>query len=544
MPAGATGASPRPRVVHPRPTHASLCRALARHERRETRRAERRETRAQIRHEVRLAHTCRGVPVERPAPPRPAPADGIHKIKHVVVIMQENRSFDSYFGTYPGANGFPRDRSGNISVCIPDPNAGRCAAPYHDKNLANGGGPHYKNSAQEDINGGKMDGFVKVAEAAGATRGGDLDTNALGCPVNLQPPNCVDVMGYHDRREIPNYWTYAQNFVLQDRMFEPSLSWSLVSHLYMVSGWSAKCSNSPDASTCVPENNFPDGDGVPNTSNPLAAQITGAAVGILQPTDADDQANSPQPPDFAWTDLTYLLYRHHVSWGYYVERGTQPDCASGAPTCTPLPQAVSTPEIWNPLPDFATVHQDGQLGNIQDSNNILTAARSGTLPSVSWVIPSGDDSEHPPANILAGQQHVTNVINALMQGPDWNSTAVFLAWDDWGGFYDHVAPPVVDGQGYGLRVPAMVISPYARRGYIDHQTLSFDAYLKFIEDDFLAGQRLNPTTDGRPDPRPTVRENAGVLGDLRRDFDFNQKPRAPMILNPAQQVLNPPGPTP
>jgi phospholipase C len=125
-----------------------------------------------------------------------------------------------------------------------------------------------------------------------------------------------------------------------------------------------------------------------------------------------------------------------------------------------------------------------------------------------------------------------------MKGPDWKSTAIFLAWDDWGGFYDHVVPPTVDQNGYGLRVPGLVISPYARRGYIDHQTLSFDAYVKFIEDDFLHGQRLDPRTDGRPDPRPDVRESAGILGDLAADFDFKQNPRPPLLL-PQQPVPAP-----
>jgi phospholipase C len=125
---------------------------------------------------------------------------------------------------------------------------------------------------------------------------------------------------------------------------------------------------------------------------------------------------------------------------------------------------------------------------------------------------------------------VTRLINAVMRSPDWSSTAIFLAWDDWGGFYDHVDPPKVDGAGYGLRVPGIVISPYARRGYIDHQNLSFDAYAKFIEDDFLGGQRLDPATDGRPDPRPDVRESLPQAGDLRRDFDFSQQPRPPLVL--------------
>jgi len=145
------------------------------------------------------------------------------------------------------------------------------------------------------------------------------------------------------------------------------------------------------------------------------------------------------------------------------------------------------------------------------------------------------NSEHPPSLVSTGQAYVTGLINAIMQGPDWNSTAIFLAWDDWGGFYDHVVPPHVDQNGYGLRVPGIVISPYARKGYIDHQTLSFDAYVKFIEDDFLNSQRIDPATDGRPDPRPDVRENASILGNLLADFDFSQSPRPPLILstNPA-----------
>jgi len=160
---------------------------------------------------------------------------------------------------------------------------------------------------------------------------------------------------------------------------------------------------------------------------------------------------------------------------------------------------------------------------------------------VSWITPNGRVSEHPPGLISTGESYVTSLINAIMRGPDWSSTAIFVAWDDWGGFYDHVMPPQVDLQGYGLRVPGLVISPYAKQGFIDHQTLSFDAYVKFIEDDFLGGQRLDPKTDGRPDPRPDVRENLPVLGDLSADFDFNQQPRAPVVLpdNPPTDLIAP-----
>jgi phospholipase C len=187
--------------------------------------------------------------------------------------------------------------------------------------------------------------------------------------------------------------------------------------------------------------------------------------------------------------------------------------------------------MWNPLPDFTDVRQDHERPLSQEPlSDFYAAAAAGSLPNVSWVTPDWADSNHPGAPIAQGQAWVTKLVNAVMRGPDWKSTAIFLAWDDWGGFYDHVAPPVVDRNGYGLRVPGLVISPYARRGFVDHQTLSFDAYLKFIEDDFLGGRRIDPQTDGRPDPRPDVRENAQILGDLTRDFDFRQQPRRPILL--------------
>jgi len=198
--------------------------------------------------------------------------------------------------------------------------------------------------------------------------------------------------------------------------------------------------------------------------------------------------------------------------------------------CTPGKQSSDVPGIWNPLPGFSDVKADGQTGNVKTVDNFYTAAKAGTLPAVSWVVPNGKVSEHPPGLVSVGQSYVTSLIDAAMQNPNWSSTAIFLSWDDWGGFYDHVMPPTVDGNGYGLRVPGLVISPYARHGYIDHQTLSFDAYLKFIEDDFLGGQRIDPATDGRPDSRPDVRENASGLGNLTADFDFSQAPRAPMLL--------------
>ena len=429
----------------------------------------------------------------------------IHKIQHVVIIMQENRSFDSYFGTFPGADGIPM-RNGVPTVCAPNPHTGTCIKPYHDASDRNDGGPHAAASATADIDGGKMDGFMREAMLGRLQSCKGQGHQASPCG-HSSPQS--DVMGYHDAREIPNYWSYAHAFVLQDHMFEPSASWTLPSHLFMVSAWSAACSKLGDPMSCQ-------GD-IQNPSLPA-------------PRDGQRRVGKVGPADYAWTDLTYLLHKAHVRWGYYVADGSEPDCPDDGMACVARPQAAAKPSLFNPLPDFDTVAQDGELGNIQPLARFYEAARHGTLPAVSWVIPSNKVSEHPPALVSDGQAYVTSLINTLMRGPAWNSTAIFLSWDDWGGFYDHVVPPKVDEAGYGLRVPALVISPYAKQGYIDHQTLSFDAYLKFIEDDFLGGQRLDPATDGRPDPRPDVRENAPQLGNLLQDFDFNQPPRPPLLL--------------
>ena len=435
----------------------------------------------------------------------------IHKIKHVVIIMQENRSFDTYFGTFPGADGIPP------GVCVPDPATGGCDPPFHDPSDLNYGGPHGEASATADIDGGRMDGFVAQAEKGAGCQTGDPSCSPCTESTSGQSTQskCVDVMGYHDAREIPNYWTYAQDFVLQDHMFEPNASWSLPQHLYMVSEWSAFCTDPLNPFSCRSALQSPNGD------------ETGAAT---MPFDQFGQANNGQL-HYAWTDMTYLLHKFGVSWAYYVFGGSEPDCADDQDmTCAPVAQNAQTPGIWNPLPSFTDVTQDGQLGNVQSLSNFYTAAASGNLPAVSWIDPNGAVSEHPSALVSAGQTYVTGLINAIMRSPDWSSTAIFLSWDDWGGFYDHVIPPQIDAMGLGLRVPGIVISPYAKQGFIDHQTLSHDLYNKFIEDDFLGGQRLNPATDGRPDPRPDVREVSPFLGDLLLDFNFNQAPRAPVIL--------------
>ena len=439
------------------------------------------------------------------SPTLPLQATRLHKIKHIVLIMQENRSFDQYFGTFPHALGIP-GVAGNpgTAPCVPDPRHGGCDRPYRDHQDMNFGGPHQRDDALKDMScaaplkyrGCRMDGFVAAAERGQHCR--STHPNCSPCTKAPSPSQCIDVMGYHTGADIPNYWGYAKHFVLQDQMYESNLGWSLPAHLFMVSGWSARCTDPSFAYSC---------------------------------TSSDKPKGANGAPRYAWTSLTYLLHKYRVSWRYYVFKGTEPDCESDANlTCKPVRQGPTTPGIWNPLPSFTDVHQDGQLSNIQSLNGFFHAVNAGKLPALSWIVPTDQVSEHPPRLVSAGQTYVTGLINAIMLSPDWKSTAIFLTWDDWGGFYDQFVPPRVDQNGYGLRVPALVISPYAKRGYIDHQTLSFDAYNKFVEDIFLNGQRLNPLTDGRPDPRPTVRESVKVLGSLQRDFNFRQSPRAPLLL--------------
>jgi phospholipase C len=409
-------------------------------------------------------------------------SEASQKIQHVVMIMQENRSFDTYFGTYPHANGIP----GN--VCVPDPGNGGCAKPFHNGSVRTAGGPHGPRAFQEDVNGGKMDGFVRQAES-------------------VKPCDKCDVMGYYDARDIPNYWAYAQNFVLQDNLFASAASWSLPEHLFMVSGWSAVCP-------------FED-------TNPLDCAST------LEPPHPPHRTGQPIKSTNAWTDITFLLDRAAVSWRYYVLEGNEPDCqVDEAMPCQSIHQQAKTPSIWNPLPNFTDVRQDHRLGNIQPLGSFYSAVdQKGQcgLPNVSWIVPNAKVSEHPlDSAVSAGQAYVTTLINSIMRSPCWTSTTILLSWDDWGGFYDHVVPPKIDENGYGLRVPGLVISPYAKQGLIDHQQLSHDAYLKFVEDVFLGGARLNPATDGRPDRRPLVREE--LAGDLINDFNFSQTPRPPLLL--------------
>ncbi len=450
---------------------------------------------------------------------RSAPVQAKTRIDHVIIIMQENRSFDSYFGTFPGARGIP------AGVCVPFDTAkptGACVAPFHNPLDVNLGGSHSQGFAQIDLDDGvttaKMDGFVQVQNA-----GFPVQT----CTASAPPPSCFgalygalihDVMGYHTAEEIPNYWAYAQHFVLQDGMFEGVRDWSFPAHLDLTSEWSAVCSDDTEALSCVTEH-----------------------------------ANKPNAKtQLPWVTLFQLLDLHGVSWKYYLGAGTEPDCEDGEMSCPPQVQAAGVGSIWNPAPLYLYIKQQGKP--YLDAHNpplsrFLSDVQEGHLAQVSWLVPSDVYSEHPVSGVTMGMEYVTSVINAVMQSPYWQNTAIFLTWDDWGGFYDHVDPPnVFDAVtkplpviGYGLRVPALLISAWARPGTIDHQLYSFDSYARLVEDLFAGGARLDPAALGNPDNRGAVRDSIAEVsfldgtkarvGDLMSEFDFNQTPNPPLILS-------------
>ena len=496
-------------------------------------------------------------------------------IRHVVIIMQENQSFDRWFGTYPGANGYPAGTTtafiqpavggtvalatdpGNITVrqsvnvtgagrytvaaaspgvlsltlvtaivspggsvpaspwivCEPDPATNSCASPWplrnravHGQILVNLGGNHGDADFRSQLDSGKLDGFCSGAETLWHRTCCDWTfANPSTHYCSVTGGNINDVIAYVDGTDFPAYWHYAERYVLHDAMYEAVGSYSFPAHMFMVSGWSATgtAACAANSTSCVND------------------------ISSIPPSDTTPFSN----PHWGYGEITGLFRQKGISWRYYVATGEEPDCLSGEEECAPGPQEATVTNYWNPLPGFTTVRNSGQISNVTQLDNIFqdwnVSTAATTAPMVSWIVPANHFSDHPQAALGAGYSYVTGLVNTIMQSPAWGSTAIFLSWDDWGGFFDHVVPPVVDANGYGFRVPSLVISPWAKAGLVDHQTLSHDAYAKFIEDLFAGGTRFDPSVVlGLPDNRPDVRESISELGDLFSDFDFLSAPQS------------------
>jgi phospholipase C len=370
-------------------------------------------------------------------------------IKHVVFLIKENRSFDNLFGRFPGVDGTATGVENGRVVPLRD---GVMRMP--------GKLPHHYWDAVADYHGGAMDGFARTPLA--------------------------ERYAYTQMRadQIPNYWRWAHRFVLGDRFFAPEMGPSFPNHLYAIAGQSAGSHDTPD--NVIPADGRAKSWGC---DAPASERVT-----VVDP----DGDRTRVPPCFDMRTEGDALDQRGVSWRSYAATADQ----SGY--------------IWSAFGAIRHV-RDGAAweDHIRPVSTFAADALKGDLPAVSWVTPTYALSDHPDAgaNLCSGQNWTTRVIDALMEGPDWQSTAVFLTWDEWGGFYDHVPPPQVDGFGLGFRVPLMVISPYARAGTIDHHVGEFDSVLRFIEENWGIAGRL------------TARD--ANASDLAYDFDFSQRPLPP-----------------
>ncbi len=363
-------------------------------------------------------------------------------IQHLVVLMQENHSFDNYFGTYPGANGLPADTK--MPVDPTNPAAGY-VTPWHIGNATITDLSHSASTFKDQFDNGKMDGFVSALNAR--NQDGKLS------------------MGYYDGSDIPYYWNLADNYVLFDQFFTSAKDGSFANHMYWVAGVS------PVA---------PKGE---TLANVLANVQT----------------------------IFDNLQEAGVSWKFYVQNYDPTITYRNLGTAGNRESQV----IWAPLLNFDRFIDDPTLSShIVDLSQYFTDLQNGTLPAVSYIVPSGA-SEHPPSKILSGERYVKNILQELERSSAWNSSAFMLAYDDWGGWYDHVAPIQVDQYGYGPRVPVLLVSPYAKTGYIDHTVLDFTSILKFIEQNWNI---------------PSLAERDINANNFLSAFDFTQTPRLPDYL--------------
>jgi phospholipase C len=381
-------------------------------------------------------------------------AQGMGVIQHIVFMIKENRTFDNYFGTFPGADGAT---SCTVST-------GQTIPLGHTPDQVRDMG-HNWGDAVLAMDGGKMDKFDLV-------QWGNINGDYMSCSQYVQT-------------DLPNYWTYAQTFTLADHFFSSLQGPSFPNHLYTVAA----------QSNGVISDNYN-----PTTADPNYGcdARTGTTVQVLNP----NGTFSFVKPCFTITTLADLLQNAGVSWLYYA------------------PGEGQSGYLWNTLDAISQI-RNGPLWTTNDVpyTQFITDAQNGTLPAFSWLVQPGNVSEHPPSSLCAGENWSVQQLNAVMQGPDWNSTVVFLTWDDFGGFFDHVGPPVVDAFGLGPRVPFIVISPYALANHISSTQYEFSSVLKFVE------ERFNLPNLGQRDANPN-------LSDLTDTFDFTQTPLPPLVLTP------------
>ncbi|MDP9049596.1 MAG: hypothetical protein M3O31_02590 [Acidobacteriota bacterium] len=357
-------------------------------------------------------------------------------IQHVVVIMQENRSFDHLFNGFPGA--------GTVQTGM---NRG-VATPLVISPLGNGPDlDHSHTGWWRQWDDGKMDNFAADSKTV------------------------ATAYSYIDPKESVPYWTLARQYTLGDRMFQSNTGPSFVAHQYMIAGQSAHVSGNPNGVWGC--------DAAPGTTAPLLGPNGSEGPGVY--------------PCFDYQTMADLLDAKNISWRYYAPGQTQDAFF-----------LISAYQAIRHIRFGADWHQDV----ISPETSILTDIAAGKLAQVTWIVPALNNSDHPGAP-AQGPDWVATLVNAIGQSQYWNSTTIFIAWDDWGGFYDHVPPPQTDDMGLGFRVPVLVVGPYAKRGYVSHTTHEASGFLRYMEEIFNL---------------PSLGTRDTTADDFRDCFDYTQPP--------------------
>ncbi len=415
---------------------------------------------------------------------RPVAASG-DPIKHVVFLMQENHTFDNYFSAFPGVDQPPANVCEPNWIPTPAPTATKPGSSLSPSPSPTAPKPtaisksratpsptptptpvpsatacyqrfHLTSHRTVDLN-HSADAALRAYDS-GKMDGFSAAQQFYGLPDNL-------AMGYYDGTDLPEYYNLASQYVLAQRFFSSAWGSSEINHMYSVAA----------------------------------------------------RGGGPIPPDgYAFPTIFDRLQAAGVSWKFYVQNYDPSVNFRSAIPANPANNKESQ-LIWAPLVLFARFIDDPALSShIVNLNQYWTDLENNQLPSVAYLVPSGL-SEHPPGDITVGQSFGVSTITSLMRSSAWGSSVFVEAWDDWGGWYDHVIPPQVDGDGYGFRVPALIISPYARHGTIDNTTYDFTSILKFIEDNWSL-------------PPLTARD--ATANSIANALDFSQSPAAPQF--PAQ----------
>lgn len=387
------------------------------------------------------------------------------KITHIVFIIKENRTFDHMFGRFPGADGATHGATCDGTIVPLQRAANQAGSPLHSFS-----------AGITAINGGEMNCFDQLQDGT-----------------NLE--------GYvqYQKEDIPNYWSYAKHFVLADRFFSSVYGPTTVEHLWTLAGQSDRfvdVEREDQGGLGKPGEFCRDEMELMKSFRKLTKEEARLAFKFEEASNVAELAERFWINRWPCTDIKILpdlLEERDISWKYY-KGGTRHQKA------IKMIRHVRFGPMWKKVVENSQFDKD---------------VRRGRLPEVSWLIPPRYLNEHPPHGICQGENWTVRRLNLLMRSDYWDTTAVFLTWDDFGGFYDHVPPPHVDLYGMGPRVPALVISPWAKKGHIDHRTYDFSSILRTIEE--LYGL-------------PSLGERDALAKPMWNSFDFTQKPLDPLPL--------------